>query len=200
MADGENWKLSDFLLPKGARILHLTQVNQLKPGDHILVRFKIPIPECSGLAQGAGATIDGWHHGIYTGEKERDLWVIDMGPLDPSALVNPLQTVEANIQERTLADFAGRETHFAVYQYPKDIDTPQHRQLVLKRARDALHAEPEDQPKYNVLTSDCDTFAVYCWTGRCVRHPKLHTLVSHSQFDSKPCSKLTGAVEHKRNC
>jgi hypothetical protein len=198
MADTVELRLSDFLLPDGADILHLSKVHKLRPGDHLLVRFKLPIPENSNLTSSSAVTIDAWHHGIFTGMKEEDLWVIDMGPTDPAALTNPFRNVPANIQERTLADFVGRETHLAVYHYPNTIDTPEHRTMVLKRAWDMLHADPESQPYYNILLSDCDAFAVYCWTGRYVKDRSRlagHVLAHH--LYSKPCSKLLGVPERK---
>lgn len=194
MGDAADVRLSDFLLPDGADIIHLSNVHKLRPGDHLLVRFNIPIP--GSLNAGSAATIDAWHHGIFTGLKEDDLWVIDMGPTDPAALTNPAKSVPANIQERTLASFVGHETHLAVYRYPADIDTPEHRSLVLKRAWDMLHADPESQPDYNILVTDCEAFAVYCWTGRYVKDRSRLTdhLPTHH---SNACSKLLGVPEPK---
>ena len=67
--NSEDWKLSDFLLPDGVRILHLSQVGQLVPGDHVMVRFVLPVPD---RLQGT-RTIDAWHHGIFNGEHDGDL-------------------------------------------------------------------------------------------------------------------------------
>jgi hypothetical protein len=197
MANVVDLRLSDFLLPDGAEVIHLSKVHKLRPGDHLLVRFKLYVP---GNSNCLGVSIDAWHHGIFTGMEEDDLWVIDMGPADREALKNPLLNVPANIQKRTLADFVGQESHLAVYRYPNTIDTPGHRALVLERAWELLHADLENQPEYNVLIKDCEAFAVYCWTGRYVKDRlRLTELVSVHQFNAGPCSKLLGAPEHRRN-
>ena len=129
--------------------------------------------------------------------------VIDMSPSDPAALVNPLESVPPSIQERTFADFTGRETHFAMYRYPPRFDTPAHRQTVLQRARDLLHADPKDQPDYNLLLMDCDAFAVYCWTGRYIKDHedpvKYFPLSRYLDQLAKPCSKLLGGPADRRN-
>jgi len=143
---------NDILLPEGARVLHLTQVYRLKPADHILVRRDT-----------------GWCHGIFTGEKDGELWVVFRE--DPSG----------DVQEMRFCDFSGSECYFAVYQYP-EVDTPAHRQLVLERTL---------LPGSGEQSGDGSAFAVYCWTGRYV--PDLsfwYGLVSAHQFDTKECSKL----------
>lgn len=131
------------LSPKDKILVHLSQFHKkVKPGDHLAVPiFDTP------------STHRPWHHGIYVGEENGEAMVIHMHGENKSS---------ATICQDSLIDFCGDATHVAIVQYSDDSG----REQALWNAQSLLQSNAGEL--YNLLNNNCEHFAVYCWTGRCV--------------------------------
>lgn len=131
------------LSPKDKIIVHLTELYKtIKPGDHLAVPI-LSTPH----------THRAWHHGIYAGDEHGKAMVLHMHGDDKFTAI---------ICQDSLVNFCGNATHVAIVQYSDDSGREQALQTAQGlRVRNAGEV-------YDLLNNNCEHFAVYCWTGRCV--------------------------------
>ena len=101
--------------PTGAKFVNQIFITkELIAGDHIVMRYE------------SSDHVYDWHHGIYIGIRDnKNIIVIDMMP------------TSKNVLEKTLEDFMAPEFNIGLYRYRPEIDTAEHRELVLQRAKAA---------------------------------------------------------------
>jgi hypothetical protein len=150
--------LDDYFLPKSGELIHtLEAVAALNPGDHLIIRLtQLPF---------------GFHHGIYLGESR----VGDLNPIleQQENLFNTLiNTVNGNVQSRTLIEFLGDQNYIIRINY--DDEDSSRRTLALQRINQFI--DSPDNPPYNLLFSNCDCLASFCWTGRYDKYYDIYNL------------------------
>lgn len=129
-------------------------VVKVEPGDHVVV-----------LGEGDTA----WHHGIVfsvpgTATPDARFRVVDMSP-------------GANVRVRSFASFAPPKSTAVVGVVRYTGDSPELKALSLARATYLLDS-PELAPVvYHLLLRNCQHFATWCRTGRCVSAPTVHQLL-----------------------
>jgi hypothetical protein len=69
--------------------------------------------------------------------------------------------VDGSISERSFDDFIGEELYVYIVTYKGDSD--EKREEVVKTAKLFLSVEKEP---YSVVYCNCESMALYCWTGR----------------------------------
>jgi hypothetical protein len=149
--------LSLDLSPTENKLVHLSKVNgALQPGDHIAVPI-LPSPEVDRP----------WHHGIYIGEEGGECWVIHRNGHDKAS---------ATIRRDSLEVFCGQASHIAIVQYATDghgHGGDRGRDNVVKVASYALNTSHGEV--YNIINNNnnCEHFATWCRTGRCVLDPHI---------------------------
>jgi len=146
----ENDEIESLLVPTKCVRIKASQVRKLKKGDHIARK----------LSEKPFA----YHHGIYVGQDaEGDYRVIDLNPFMSmdEAIFNAFGFVDGSISERSLDDFIGKELYVYIVTYKGDSD--EKREEVVKTAK--LFLSVENAP-YSVVYCNCESMALYCWTGR----------------------------------
>ena len=121
----------------------LKVLNDAKPGDHIAVRAPNEIH---------------WHHGIFTGEVDGKESVVDMWG-------TTIENAAINIREAEDFFFNKAQVYVVLY----NDDTDERRAATLKVALSCARDSAQyAAPVYNLLSNNCECFATFCRTGRCV--------------------------------
>lgn len=143
--------------PSSDSVAHLVERSQLRPGDHIYTWRALGIYS---------------HHGIYTGKKGRKVihFTGDQAVLKSKS--------SARIRASSLEEFLeGGSLHMAVYGHTKELlyymkrsgtcysDESDLPEKVVKRAETYLD-DPDKWDDYNLFFNNCESFAVYCKTGK----------------------------------
>lgn len=134
-----------------ARKMHAGDlVLKAKPGDHIARRS-------------SGQHIV--HHGVFVGIKDEAAYVIDANPASAPSLFGSGEPMV--IRRRTVGDFLGGADIGMIFDYPT-LDSGEVRAACLARATQAAEGRRRDAELYHILGNNCEHFAVWARTGRCV--------------------------------
>jgi hypothetical protein len=136
----------------------------LKPNNASLIAFPQRVDEelypGAHIATGEEGAGNIYHHGIVLSNQNVMLIAHFWGPGG---------SVTAKIQTTNLAAFLAGDPKFAgkitrpLYLISYKNDNDQKRQQTVDRAKEML--ENSSAVEYNILTSNCECFAVYCRTG-----------------------------------
>ncbi|NDE17227.1 hypothetical protein EBZ80_20080 [bacterium] len=131
----------------------------LSKEDFSLVSFVRVLERNDGLPEGVHLAYPCrskiWHHGIYSGRRASEDYVIH--------ILNDGQ----GVREDTLEDFLEKTDRVCIVKYEDDSSI--HLTESIGRAREALSWQETDARRiYDILGNNCEHFATYCRTGRCV--------------------------------
>ena len=115
---------------------------EVKPGQHLAVLI-------------GKDSKNPWHHGIYAGEEDGRGYVYHMTGENKST---------SHVQKGLFFDFAKGRDEIAVVLYTDETDETLGAQLLIAQR---CHENFRQEDLYELLSFNCEHFAVMCKTGRC---------------------------------